>query len=301
MKLKNSYHFYALIAVVCWALAYVCTRLALQHFSPFVLGFLRYFTASCVLLVAAVLTKMKLPRRADWPWFAAAGATGFFLYMIFFNKGCQTVTAATSSLIVSTAPVVTALLARLIYQEKLSRCKWLASALELSGVALITLSNGIFSLNIGILWLFIGVILFSAYNLLQRRLAQSYSAMQASTFSIFAGTLMLAIFLPEAVPQVLNAPPIQLLYIGIMGVFSSAIAYVAWTQALAKAKNTSSVSNYMFLTPVLTSILGFWLIAETPDSATLAGGAVILLGLALFNFGDMLLAKRQGRKMATGS
>lgn len=300
MKFKDSYHFYALTAVTCWALAYVLTRLALLYFSPFSLGFLRYFIASLILTAVALFTKMKLPRRADWPWFAFSGAAGFFLYMLFFNKGCQTVTAATSSLVISTAPVVTALLARLVYREKLSICKWLASALELSGVAIITLMNGIFSLNLGLLWLLAGVLLFSTYNLLQRRLTQTYSPMQAAAFSIFAGTLMLAIFLPASVSEVKSAPPIQLLYLAVLGIFPSAIAYVAWTQAFSKTKQSSSVSNYMFLTPVLTSILGFVIVHEMPDAATLTGGAVILFGLAMFNFGDKILARRLHRNMESG-
>lgn len=52
-------------------------------------------TISCALIAVAVLTKMKLPGRADLPWFLAAGGIGFFLYMIAFNPGQATVTAAT--------------------------------------------------------------------------------------------------------------------------------------------------------------------------------------------------------------
>ena len=41
----------------------------------------------------------------------------------------------------------------------------------------------------------------------------------------------------------------------------------------------------MFVTPFLTSILGFLLAGEVPDQATLVGGGIILLGVFLFNFG----------------
>lgn len=63
----------------------------------------------------------------------------------------------------------------------------------------------------------------------------------------------------------------------MLGIFSSAIAYVAWAKAFAKAKQTSQVSNYMFITPFLTSLLGL-LIAEVPDQSTLVGGTIILFG-----------------------
>ena len=55
--------------------------------------------------------------------------------------------------------------------------------------------------------------------------------------------------------------------------------------AFARSKQISQVSNYMFITPFLTSILGFLLADEVPDSAILIGGGMILLGVLIFNFG----------------
>ena len=81
------------------------------------------------------------------------------------------------------------------------------------------------------------------------------------------------------------APPIQYLYLAVLGVFSSAIAYCAWSKALSLAANTSSVSNYMFVTPFLTTLLGLWLAGEAIEMSTVAGGALIIAGLLLFRFG----------------
>ncbi|MDR0906771.1 MAG: DMT family transporter [Oscillospiraceae bacterium] len=291
MKIRDSFHPYAIITILFWSLAYVFTRLALQYFSAFPLGFLRYLIASVTLIIVALAARMKPPKRADIPWFLAAGVFGFFLYMLAFNKGTETVTAATGSVIIATVPVVTALLARVIYREKLSRVKWLATAVEFSGVVVLTLLDGTLTVNAGLLCLFGAAIALSAYNLLQRRLTKTYSALQTSAFSIFAGTLMLAIFLPASVAEVRTAPPVQWFYVAVLGVFSSAVAYAAWSQAFAKAANTSSVSNYMFVTPFLTSLLGFLIAGETPALSTVAGGAIILFGLLVFNFGDKLSAK----------
>ena len=96
---------------------------------------------------------------------------------------------------------------------------------------------------------------------------------------------MLAVFLPTSMREVRSAPPAQLVYIAVLGLFSSAAAYVTWAYAFQKAKNTSSVSNYMFVTPFVTALLGFLLAGERPDLATIAGGAVILTGVLIFNFG----------------
>ena len=285
MKFRDSFHPYAMVTIVFWSLAYVLTRLALQYFTAFSLGFLRYFIASCTLMVVAILTKMQPPRKTDLPWFLLSGAVGFFLYMIVFNKGQELVTASTASVVIATVPVITALLARFVYQEKLRGFQWAAIAIEFAGVAVLTLMNGVLSINIGLLWLLLAALALSIYNLLQRKLTEAYTALQTSTFSIFFGTLLLAVFLPVSIKEVSHAPGIQLFYISMLGIFSSAIAYVAWAKAFAKAKQTSQVSNYMFITPFLTSLLGL-LIAEVPDQSTLVGGTIILFGVLVFNFGE---------------
>lgn len=298
LKWKDSFHPYAVTTILFWSLAFVFTRLALRYFSSFSLGFLRYLIASLALVATALATKMKLPQKEDVKWFLLAGCLGFFLYMIVFNKGSETVTAATGSVVMATAPVFTAILASLVYKERLRPLQWAAIAVEFAGVLLLTLLQGALSLNHGLLWLLLAVAALSVYNLLQRGLTKKYSGLQASTYSIFAGTLMLAVFTPAALREAPAAPPVQWLYVSVLGLFSSALAYVTWAQAFKKAKLASSVSNYMFATPFLTSLLGFLLADEVPDISTLAGGAVILLGMLLFNLEGKISALLQARKKA---
>ena len=235
---------------------------------------------------------MQLPRKRDIPWFLASGGIGFFFYMIAFNQGQGTVTAATGSVVIATVPVITALFAWFVYGEKLMRFQWCAIAVEFVGVAVLTLMNSTFSVNTGLLWLLSAALALSIYNLLQRKLTKTYTALQASAYSILFGTGMLAVFAPTAIREVSQAPAIQYFYLAVLGVCSSAVAYVSWAKAFSKAKKTSQVSNYMFVTPFLTSILGFLLAGEVPDQATLVGGGIILLGVFLFNFGGRFLKER---------
>ena len=285
MKFKNSFHPYAMVTILFWSLAYVLTRLTLQYFSAFSLGFLRYFIASCTLLFIAVFLKLKPPSKKDIPWFFAAGSVGFFLYMIAFNQGQAVVTAATGSIVIGTVPVITALLARFAYQEHLSGIQWFAVFIEFVGVAVLTLMNNTFSLNHGVLWLLLAALFLSLYNLLQRRLTKTYTALQTSAYSIFSGTLLLTIFAPAAVQELPHAPPVQFLYLATLGIGSSAIAYVSWAKAFSKAAQTSQVSNYMFVTPFLTSVLGVLITKEIPNTATLIGGIIIMFGVLLFHLG----------------
>lgn len=288
MKFKNSFHPYAMVTILFWSLAFVLTRLTLQYFSAFSLGFLRYLIASCTLIVTAIFTKMKLPDKRDIPLFLIAGGIGFFFYMIAFNQGQASVTAATGSVVIATVPVITALFARFIYREKLMAYQWAAIVVEFVGVVVLTLMNSTFSVNKGLVWLLLAALAMTAYNLLQRKLTLKYTALQTSAYNIIAGTCLLAIFAPTSFREISHAPAIQFFYLAVLGIFSSAIAYVAWAKAFSKAKKTSQVSNYMFVTPFLTSILGFVLAGESPDQATLIGGGIILIGVLIFNFGGTL-------------
>ena len=281
--MKKSYHFYAIITIIFWALAFVFTRLGLQYFDVYSLSFLRYLAASITLLVIICFIKINRPKKEDLFSFILSGALGFFLYVILFNKGTALVSASTSSIIIATVPVFTALLATFFYKEKLKIYQWIAIGIEFMGILVLTLMNGSFSINEGVLWLLIAALCLASYNILQRKLTKTYSALQASTYSIFFATIMLCIFLPGSINKAIHAPLIQMLYVLILGVFSSAIAYIAWAKAISLAEKTTYVSNYMFVTPFLTTILGFIMINEIPDKATILGGIIILSGLFIFN------------------
>jgi drug/metabolite transporter (DMT)-like permease len=209
--------------------------------------------------------------------------------MVAFNLGSATVTASTSSVIIATTPAVTTLLARIFYKEKLKITQYIAVIIEFAGVSVLTLMNGIFSVNIGLIWLLLASMALSIYNLLQRKLTKKYSAIQASVISIWFGTIMLLIFLPASVAEIKTAPVIQILYISILGIFPSAIAYITWAYAFSKAEKASYVTNYMFITPLLTTILGRLIAKETPDFQTIIGGIIILLGVFAYNYLDKIV------------
>ena len=284
MRLKDNFHFYAIITIIFWSASYVFTRLGLRHFTPISLGVYRYIIASASLLIFALFIKVKIPNKKDIKWFILAGFFGFFFYIITFNTGAVTVSVSTSSLVIATAPVVTTLLARIINKEKLSIIQYIAIIIEFTGVGVLTLMNGIFSINTGLIWLIIASFSVSIYNLLIRNLTKTYSAVQVSILSIWFGTIMLLVFLPNSVTEIKTAPLIQHFYLIFLGVFPSAIAYISWSCAFSKVKKISSVTNYMFLTPFLTTLLGVLIAKEIPDSATITGGIIIILGMFIYNF-----------------
>lgn len=292
MSWRKSFHPYAIATILCWSMAYVFTRLAAPYLSAYSIAFLRIGSAAAALAIAAIPLKLKPPKKKDLGWFFLSGGVGFFLYIVAFNKGCEELPASTSSVVIATVPVMTALIAHFVCKEKLRPYQWGAIFVEFMGVVVLTVLSSGMAVNGGLVWLLVAAVVLSIYNLVQRRLTQTYWAVQASAFSIFIGTAMLSIFLPVTVREVPYAPGISVFYVVMMGVFCTGLAYVTWAMAFARAEQTSQVSNYMFVTPFLTSIFGFFFAGEVPDAATLAGGVIILAGVLLFNFGG-----RVGKKM----
>ena len=286
MKHQPSSHLFASLTILVWASGFALTKIALDFFSSNSIGFLRYAISTILLLPIIIYKKLPLPALRDIPLFFASGATGFFLYMITFNKGMETLSSATSSILIATAPILTALLAFLLFKERLSLSGWIAVAIEFAGVFVLMLWNGVLSISIGALWMMAAALLISSYNLLQRRLTRTYSPLQTTAYSIFAGTILLFCFLPETLPQLIKAPSVPLIAVILLGVFPSTVGYVCWSKALSIAKKTSTVTNYMFLTPFFSTLLGFLLILEVPGISTIIGGCIILAGLALFRISE---------------
>lgn len=271
------------MTVALWSTGFVFTRIAVRSLSPYSVGLLRYFSASIVLILIGFYKKIGLPRRKDVPLFVVLGALGFSLYQILFNIALTSITAATASVIMATVPVIVALFASIIFKEKLNSIGWIAVIIEFSGILLLTLWHREVSLGWGLIWMFAGALSFAAYNLIQRFATSNYTPLQSTVYSIVASTILLLPFAPLTLNELVRAPWQPIVAVVFMGIFPSAIGFMLWTQALSTAKQLGDVTNFMFLTPLLSTLLEILLIGDFPDQGTIWGGMTILLGLALFN------------------
>ncbi len=290
MKLNPSgkTKLFAILTIIMWASAFFSSHIALQSFSAPALGALRYALASVLLLIVGAVKKIGLPRLRDVPKFFMSGTMGFTLYMLFFNQGSLFLTSATSSVIISSGPIITAVLARVIFKEKLNALGWAAIGVSFAGILVLMLWDGIFSMNEGIFWMVGAAVAVSGYNLFQRSFSKRYTAFQATSYSMFAGTLLLMFFMPQAITEAQGVPLSHWLIVIYLGIFPSALAYLCWGVALSTAKRVSEVTNFMFLTPLLASLMGFAAIGEMPAVSTFVGGAIIIGGLLLFLRKDSL-------------
>ena len=62
----------------------------------------------------------------------------------------------------------------------------------------------------------------------------------------------------------------------------SATAYLLWSNAMSLTRKTSDVSNFQFLTPLLSTAMGFALLGEIPGLMTVVGGMIIVASIVVF-------------------
>ena len=291
MKVQNTRrtkqtHVYimALVTILMWSSSFAATRFSLEHYSPGSIMLLRFITASITLIVIGIIKKIRRPKKKDLPMFVAGGCIGIFLYMFFFNTGAVTVVSGVSSFIIASSPVFTIIMSRLLLKEVVKPACWAGVAVSFCGLVLVMLSQTTeFSLNIGVLLLLGSAICTSGHNVIQRGLLKSYTALEATTYTILAATVFMLAFLPNVIRELPGSPlPVNLVVI-YLGIFPAALAYLSWGWALSKVKKTTYVTVFLYLTPLVASAIAYFWLGETFSVLALLGGVVIIAGMVITN------------------
>lgn len=274
--------FLSLLTIFLWASCYVAVRAASLQFSPFALTFLRFFASGLTVLLMMPFYQMQKPRRQDLPLFLGSALTAYSLYSCLMALGARTVTASVSSFVMALSPVIAPMFALLLLKEHMKRIQWISIGISGSGVLIMLFTNEGFTFAPGILWVLLGAVLFALYNIIQRILLRRYETFEVTAYSTLIGAVTLLPFLPAAIREGRVATPGGLLIVGYLGAVS-AIAYLFWSMALKLAASTSEVTNFMFLTPILTTVIAFVTMGELPPLVTYLGGGLMLAGLILTN------------------
>ena len=284
MSNKIKSYLFAVAAIIFFASSFPFSRFGLKHFSPEALGFLRCALASIVLLIIGKFNKLRAPFKLKHiGLFFLSGALGFALYLIFFNIGLRSITAATGSIIIATTPIMTASAASIIYGEKISKAGSISILTAFCGVLIIILWEGILSVDIGILWTMSAAVSFCGYNILSRKLAKmGYTSIEIVTYSVICAAIILSPFCIEGYKELISA---DFKYIGsllYLGILTSALGYFFFNKGIEIAEKTSDVTNFLFFNPLLASILSYFALGETLNKGTAIGGTIIIVSIIVF-------------------
>lgn len=291
-KTKVLAYLEAIFAVVIWGGTFIATKIALQEASPATIVWVR-FAIGVVILGAAMLARKQfaIPEGSDLAYLALLGFLGVTFHQWLQATGLQTAQATTTAWIVATTPVFIALLGWLVLKEKFGPLRILGIALAAFGVLLIVSKGGLASLasgrfgTPGDFLIFISAVNWAVYTILARRELGRHPAARMIFFVMLFGWLFTTVWIFGFGPGLSELPRISVqgwAAILMLGIFGSGLAYIAYNDAL-QALPASQLGVFLNIEPLVTTLLAAVMIGEAITLLTLAGGAVIILGVWLVN------------------
>lgn len=281
MKLTFSLVFLHILMISLWASAFPVIQIGLESFSPQHLAFVRLSIASLVLLVIAIATHMRLPDIKDIPLLLALGFLGFTVYHTALNIGEKTVSAGIASLLVSTTPIFSSLLAIFLFQEEFGKRKWIGSAVSFAGIALLTFSkeNFVHSVN-GILLILLAALAESIYIVCQKNLLKKYGFLSFVTYSIWGATISMLVFLPGLETELAHISVRSAISVIYLGLFPTVIPYMVLAYLTSRIGSAEAAIS-LYLTPALSFFLAWLLLKDIPSAASIVGSIITLCGVLL--------------------
>jgi drug/metabolite transporter (DMT)-like permease len=273
------------LTLLLWGSAVVGIRLLLRngYFTPMHVAAARFGLAAVALVIYGAIVRIRLPAVRDLPGILLVTLTGVFLYHWAFNHGLVTVSAGTGSMIINTAPVFTALLAGLFLGERLRTEAWAGMLVSFAGIVLIGVGEGGgWKFAPGVWFMLIGAVAWSLNIVFQKPLLGRYSALEITTYSICLGALLFLFWAPGLPEQLRAAPSAAVWGLVYLGIVPIGLVYVLWAYVLA-AMTASRAASFLYLIPVIATVVGWLVLGEVPAPLSFVGGALVLTGLVIVN------------------
>ncbi len=281
----------AFFAVIVWGASFIATKIALREISPITVVWLRFSMGVIILgLAVALRNQLSLLRRSEWAYFALLGFLGVALHQWLQSNGLQTSEAGTTAWIVSMTPVFMAVLGWIILKEKLGWIKIAGILLAFIGVLIVVSKGDIRSISIGKFGtpgdklILISALNWAVFSALSRRGLKTHPATLMMFYVMSFGWLFISIlfFARQNISEIGKLTINGWFGITFLGVFCSGLAYIAWYDAL-QALTTAQTGVFLYIEPLITVVVAFFILGEAITSALLIGGAVIILGVWLVN------------------
>lgn len=298
------YHLMAILTVVIWGTTFVSTKILLSYgLGPAEILLYRFLLA--YVSIWWVCPKVLWARRLrDELLFVAAGLCGGSLYFVAENTALGITLASNVSLIICTAPILTAFLAYAFRKiDRLESRVIAGSLLALVGVALVVF-NGSFLLKIspaGDLLTVLAALMWACYGLILKQLDSGYPVLFITRKVFFYGMLtLLPVFYFEPLhwsPEVMKQPAVYLNLV-FLGLVASMLCFIMWNTAV-KQLGVVRTTHYIYVVPLVTLLTSAWVIDERITGVALVGSVFILSGVYLAERGwKGFRPARKGRRVA---
>lgn len=282
IKISKSILFAFGVTIFLWASAFPVIKLALQDFKAEHLSALRLIIGSLLLCIIGIIKKVPLPHLKDIPFILLLGFCGFTVYHTSLSIGEYYVSAGIASLLVSTTPIFSALLAILFLKEKFSKFAWAGSIISFLGVVLISIGNEnkITVVVIGVILILFASLGESVYFVFQKRYLDKYGFIPFTIYTIVSGAIFMLFFLPSSYNEIQTASTTSLLTVLYLGIFPTVIPYFALAFTIQKI-GVADATISLYLTPALSILLAYVLLGEIPTLIVIGGGIITLIGVSM--------------------
>ena len=270
------------VTVVLWASAFVAIRSTGHDFAPGALALGRLVVGALALGIVCVVRHQGWPPRAAWPGILVSGVLWFGAYMVALNWGEHKVDAGTAAMLVSIGPILIVLLGSWLLGEVLPNRLVAGLVVAFAGAVVVgvSMSSGGRASVIGVLLCVAAAVLYAGGVVGQKPALRHASALQVTTFGCAVGAVACLPFAGQLVSQVSSAPVSATLWVVYLGLFPTALAFTTWAYALART-TAGTMGTTTYIVPVVTILLSWMFLGQTPAWLSLVGGAVCLAGVAV--------------------
>lgn len=296
MKVPVAY----LAVLLIWSTTPLGIVWSSETINPTMAVLLRMLIAVVLGSLIIFISKIELPWHKDAIRLYSFSALGIFGGMSFSYLAASYLSSGTLSLAFGLAPVFSAILARRILAEpKISTVRKLSMMLSFIGLALVCADN--LSLKgdsiYGLIFILTAVFLFSLSGVLVKSISLAIHPLSTTVGALIV-SLPLFIVNWLLIDGSINISDWQLRSIWAtlyLGVFGSLIGFFAYFFVLQKL-TASTVALITLITPVIALSLGVMFNGEIITNKILLGAFLVISGLAIYHWGELLLKKHKIKK-----
>lgn len=300
-----------LFGILAVSTASVFIRLAQQDAPSLVIAASRLTLATLVLAPVALATRraeLAALQRREW---SLALLSGFFLALHFATwiSSLEYTTVASSVVLVSTVPLWVALLSPVALKEPVMRLVLVGMALALLGGAVVGVSDsctwqagGLVCPSLsefinrqafwGDLLALAGAFTAAGYLLIGRRLRAQVSLISYIFVVYGMAAVVLLVFVFAAGQTMLGYPPATYLWFLLLALIPQLIGHSTYNWALGYL-SAAYVSIALLGEPIGSTILAYFLLAETPTPIKLVGAVLILAGIYIASLSETRKKSRE--------
>lgn len=267
----------AVTVPLAWAMGLVVTKGAISDFPPILLMAFRFLLTALILVAFT-----PLPKGNFFNLFLIAIVGAAIQYSLTFT-GLLGLEAGIAAIIVQLEVPFLVMLGALLLGEKPGLRRWFGIGIAFCGIILMTW-QGKFGASLPSVGLVIGGAMAWAFGQVMVRRLKDISGLQVTAWvAVFATPqlfLMSAIFESGQIGAITRAGFEVWGAVVYMAVIMTAFGYYLWNR-LIRRHDVGEVAPYLLLLPLFSVVGGAVLLGERPGLEKLAGGLVILAGVAL--------------------